>query len=347
MVFFRRPLMTVAYSRRWAFALSLAVLLLWTAAGMAQTPVPGTPIVNRASVQYKDANGNALPSASHTISSPLAGGPRLRLAKTADSDPVAAGAALTYSLRYDNTGNASATGVTVVDTLPAGVTFQSASAGGVYAPAAHTITWNIGALVAGTGGSVTATVLVGAGLAIGTPIVNTASLASAATAAETASLTTLVGAGSNLILTKTADKATVLPNGAIAYTIAYRNQGNRDALQVLITDQIPANTAYIPRSALPAAVLAGNVLTWNLNTVPASAQGTVGFQVRAAPFAQTEESITIANVATVLSTTQAGTSNTVTTTVPRRSLVLLKMDTPDPARAGMTLTYTILSLIHI
>ena len=327
---------------RWVFAIVLAAALLGrVAVGFALSPPLNTPIVNTATVQYKDAGGNALLPQSASVSIRIGSAPRLQLIKSADSDPVAAGASFTYTLRYENTGNASATGVTVVDTLPAGVTFQSASAGGVYSAPTHTVTWNIGTVASGTGGTLTTKVTAGAGLAVGTSLINAACIASAETGTQWTSLTTKVGAGSNLLLTKTADKTTVLPNGVITYALTYGNLGNQNALQVRVMDHIPLNTAYIAGSAVPAASIASNVLTWDLNTIPAGAQGTVTFQVRVATFAQAEESVTISNVATVLSTTEAKTSNPVLTTVPRRSLVALKMGTPDPVRAGMNITYTI------
>jgi uncharacterized repeat protein (TIGR01451 family) len=336
----RRSARTGTAVRRWTIAL-LAALFLRPVAGMASSPAPATPIVNTAFVQYTDANGNALSVARHTISAELGAGPRLHLEKTADSNPVAAGAVLTYTLRYENTGNAAATGVTVVDALPAGVTFQGASAGGVHAAGDHTVTWDLGTVAPGAGGSVTATVLVASGLSAGTPIANTASIAAVEAAAESTTVITLVGAGSNLLLTKAADKLTVLPDEVIAYTIRYRNLGNQDALQVRIMDQVPVNASFVAGSATPSAVLVGDVLTWSLDTVPAGAEGAVGFEVRVAPIAQSEERLPIANVATILSTTQAVASNTVLSTVLRGAVVRLTMDASEPVHAGGTAVYAI------
>jgi uncharacterized repeat protein (TIGR01451 family) len=336
----RRSEGTGTVVRRWSIAL-IAALFLRPVAGMASSPAPATPIVNTAFVQYTDANGNALSVARHTISAELGAGPRLHLEKTADSNPVTAGAVLTYTLRYENTGNAAATGVTMVDALPAGVTFQSASAGGVHASADHTVTWDIGTLAVGAGGTTTVAVQVGAERAEGTPIVNTASIDAAEAAPESTTVTTMVGAGSNLILTKIADQTAVLPGGTIAYTLLYHNVGNRDALQVRIVDQVPANTAYIGGSATPAAVLDGDVLTWALDMVPAGAAGAVGFEVRVATYAQSDEGTAIANLATVLSTTQAVASNTVFSMVLRGAVVRLTMDAPEPVHAGSAAVYAI------
>ena len=53
----------------------------------------------------------------------------LSITKTASDEPVHAGENLTYTLVITNAGPRDATGVTVTDTLPAGVTFVSATAG--------------------------------------------------------------------------------------------------------------------------------------------------------------------------------------------------------------------------
>ncbi|MHB8092504.1 MAG: DUF7507 domain-containing protein [Syntrophales bacterium] len=341
MALFRRPLLMAAYPRRWFFAFALAVLFFWTAGAAALTPVPGTPIVNRAIVQFGDANGNSLSAVSNTTSTPISAAPRLHLEKTADSDPVAAGASLTYTLRYENNGNASATGVKVMDTLPIGLIFQSASAGGVYSASDRTVTWNIGASPSGNSGVLTVTVQVQAGLAVGTTITNTANISSVDGSTETVSLITKVGSGSNITFAKSVTPETVAPSGVITYSLTCRNSGNQDALQVLITDRIPGTTAYVTGSATPPGSLMKDSLVWALGTVPAGGQKTVDFQVRVSTLARMGDRI--ANLATISSTTQTKNSNTVVSFVSSQPLLVLKMDkdTPDPVRAGANVTYTI------
>ena len=65
-------------------------------------------------------------------------------------DPVNVVNPLSYTLTVDNNGPDDATGVTVTDTLPAGVTFQSASATqGSCSEAAGIVTCTLGDMVAG------------------------------------------------------------------------------------------------------------------------------------------------------------------------------------------------------
>src|SRR5207247_2196679 len=76
----------------------------------------------------------------------------------------------TYTISYSNTGNANATGVVITDTIPANTSFVSATGGGTLA--AGVVTWNIGALAAGTSTSVQLVVAVTSPLANGTVITN-------------------------------------------------------------------------------------------------------------------------------------------------------------------------------
>ena len=329
-----------AHPWRWVFAIALVMaLFLGASAGHALSPAPGTPIVSTTTVGYSDVSGNSLPSLTSSVTVFIAGAPLLRLEKTADSDPVAAGTTFNYTLRYENTGNASATGVTVVDTLPSGVSFQSATAGGIYSSVGHKVTWNLGTLASGNGGFLTVTVKADAGLAVGTALTNNASITSAEGASGAATLTTTVGSGENLVLTKTGAPETVTPNGVIQYTLSYRNIGNSSSRGVRITDTIPSNTAYVAGSATASGTLSGSVLSWDLGNIAAGGQGDVLFKVRVSPLATSGQKIS--NTAVIMSTGQTQTSNTVSTMVAAQSLLLLKMDTPDPVRAGNNISYTI------
>ncbi len=69
------------------------------------------------------------------------GMPILEVTKDDGQTIVAPGAVLTYAIVVTNTGTQTATGVTVVDTLPADVIFVSADRGGIYASATHSVSW--------------------------------------------------------------------------------------------------------------------------------------------------------------------------------------------------------------
>ncbi|SFI23351.1 conserved repeat domain-containing protein [Nocardioides psychrotolerans] len=75
------------------------------------------------------ANAGAHDAFVTKLTQPSSAAADLSLTKTDSPDPVNAGQILTYTITVQNAGAATATGVTISDPLPSGVTFASASAG--------------------------------------------------------------------------------------------------------------------------------------------------------------------------------------------------------------------------
>jgi len=76
----------------------------------------------------------------------------LHLSKSDTPDPVLPGETITYTIAYDNLGNDfDVHNVIITDYLSAQTIFVSASDGGVYNSANHTVVWNIGTLPALSG----------------------------------------------------------------------------------------------------------------------------------------------------------------------------------------------------
>ena len=103
---------------------------------------------------------------------------------------AAPGATVTYELAYSNAGPFAAANARIVDSLPAGVTFVSASDGGRYDADARKVTWTVGRVNAGASGARTVTVRVSAG--IGSALVNNATFVAPETVSPPATWTTLV-----------------------------------------------------------------------------------------------------------------------------------------------------------
>jgi uncharacterized repeat protein (TIGR01451 family) len=164
----------------------------YTATGTISAAATGS-LTNTATVTPSDANpGNN----SDTDVDTLTPEADLAITKSDSADPVSPGDPLTYTLDFTNNGPSNATAVTVVDTLPGGVTFVSSVPGAPTCTlAGATLTCGIGGLTAGASGTVTVNVTVNAGAS--GMLVNTATVSGAETDPDTnnntASAATAIG----------------------------------------------------------------------------------------------------------------------------------------------------------
>jgi uncharacterized repeat protein (TIGR01451 family) len=119
---------------------------------------------------------------------------------------------------------------------------------------------------------------------------STRGVATITAAAGTASGSTTVNMVRPLLtLTKAADVTSRTPGQLITYTLSYQNTGNSEARNLLISDQIPAGTEYVPSSVRLNGVLQSDAVVFqsvsnrvriSLAALAQNASGTVTFQVR-------------------------------------------------------------------
>jgi uncharacterized repeat protein (TIGR01451 family) len=103
-----------------------------------------------------------------------------------------AGTNLNYTLSHDNLGPSAASSAKLVDTLPAGVSFVSASEGGTFNATARTVTWGHGSVAAGASGSRGLVVKINGATAAGTVLLNQAEFTAPLTISTPGALPTLV-----------------------------------------------------------------------------------------------------------------------------------------------------------
>jgi uncharacterized repeat protein (TIGR01451 family) len=137
---------------------------LWKHNGTDWTEVPGTNGVNTAE-NYVYAKITEF-----SVFAPLGNvtGVKLEINKTGVPDPVLAGGTLNYSIRVNNTGNATATNVTVTETYDGNVTFVTA----VPAPSLGNDTWEFATLNASETRWINISVIVNASVLNGTVLHN-------------------------------------------------------------------------------------------------------------------------------------------------------------------------------
>ena len=269
----------------------------------------------------------------------------LSVTKVATPNPVALGQNLTYTMVVSNAGPSDATGVTLTDPLPAGVTFVSAtSTAGTCVLAIGTVTCAIGNLAASASATVTLVVTP----TVAGPISNTATVdgnepdPAAANDAATAAAT--VTGSADLSLTKTASPDPVIAGKDLTYMLVVTNAGPAAAAGVILTDPLPAGMTFV--SADAGGTEASGTVTWAIGAVPSGGSVTLTLVVRPDP----STTGIVMNAATVAATTadQDATDNdasaAVTVDAPTAvtaDLSVTKTVDDDAPTAGDLVTYTI------
>lgn len=317
----------------------------------------GGTVTNPISGGTTNANANA----NYCVTPPA----NLIIDKQVDKLTAAPGDTLTYTILFSNTGQTNATGAQIADTLPAGVTFASATLNGPSASAAsvsgQVYTFNVrssdtatsGQVTGGQSGTLVITATVNSPLASGiTSLSNLASLVSSETSAITDTAATTVLRPS-VTVAKSADRTLVGPGEIVTYTLTALNGGTGTATNVTLTDALPVQAyfAYVAGStrvngATVADSVSGGTLTYNLGSLAPGASATLAFQMQGGasgtfPATQT----TLSNTATVSDAQTSGTrsSNAVSITInPLPNLRLTEAISPSGTRSpGDTLTVTL------
>ena len=214
--------------------------MLVAASVHAQSPPVGTIITNRAIATYSDLGGNPSPPAEAQVSTRVSGGPNLKITNTAFPTLVEIGDNLSYTIRYLNDGNNTASNVSVVSQLSDEVSFISASNGGSYDVTTHKVTWVFSELLADNFGVVTVDSLVeefspGAN-STDQPITNIATIDADNGIESNATALAFRGQGADFSILKIVDRQTTYPGGVLNYTINITNTGNDNGINTFIDD---------------------------------------------------------------------------------------------------------------
>ncbi len=197
---------------------------------------------------------------------------------------------ITYTLSYENTGTDAATGVVLTDVLPNHVTYVPGSIwplGQGDDSAAPVLSWNIGSVPAGSGGSAGFVVTVNEDPPHGFRIANTFAIDSQETPAVSSSEVEhfVDNPAPNFSLSKTAAPAhgsSVQPGDRITYTLGYVNESGMKVTGFTLTDTLPAYVTYVPGSIWPAGQGDDSdptQLRWTVGEVLTDATGTARFVV--------------------------------------------------------------------
>jgi uncharacterized repeat protein (TIGR01451 family) len=297
-------------SRVYAFALSVFMLLAFTAGGAhAAAPIAGTDISNQATASYFDSVQNKTVSVqSNSVHTTVQQVASLTLAIDAQTQSVSIGGTVYFKHTVTNTGNGSdvfnlaavkASGSATIS-VPATIFSDTGSGAGAALAPAQTITLAPGATFSFYYSAVASNGAVATDTATAT-VTATSTFPGAVKATNTDTIT--INPFANLAINKYIDTVTTVGNTTtIQYRIHYVNNGNNTASTFAITDPTPAGTVYSPASAWWSVTgngtkfvdasqiysagansityqFAANTITATINQILAGAQGDVTYQV--------------------------------------------------------------------
>lgn len=274
----------------------------------------------------------------------------LAIIKTASPDPVTVGQNLTYTIMVTNNGPYTATNISVIDTLPQGVTNPIVSgAGWDCMIGSGTVTCTMSSLGVVTAPDIIITVTAPSE---GGDITNTANVSATeddpSPLNNTSSTVTSVTPLANLSITKNDSPDPAIAGGNLTYKIAVMNSGPSTATNVTVTDALPAGVSNINAvgSGWNCPPPVGNIQTCTMPALPpgtapdititVTAPLTTGTIINTVNISGTETDIELTN----------NNSSTTTKIIPlpngNADLSITKTDSIDPVLvAGDTLTYTI------
>ncbi len=210
------------------------------------------------------------------------------------TNPLQLGNTFIYRLTVTNNGPSAATGVSVADTLPAGITLASTPAGCVASGAPVSVTCSLGTVASGaTPTTVDLTVLVGAAAANTAPL-NTATVSSATPDQDptnnSSSATIGVGNVANLSLAKTASPDTAKVGDLVTFTYTVTNSSpvgestsgpsGLGTTGAVVSDTLPPGIQFVSSTSC---TFAGGTVTCALGPVAENQVGTASFVGRIEP----------------------------------------------------------------
>ena len=204
-------------------------------------------------------------------------------------DPVVPGAELTYVLTYGHNALSAVALDTVLELpVPPGVTFVSASDGGVFA--GDTVQWLLGTLNPGAGGERRVTFSVDPALTLGTAIKAEATLVDSRGAVTRDDAVTRVEAFVPLTVTIDANPNPAEPGERLNMSLTVTNTSGFDRSGVVLQMRYPVGLQNLAQALITdggvctggsnsSRCVANELLTWDLGTVPAG----TGITVNLAP----------------------------------------------------------------
>jgi uncharacterized repeat protein (TIGR01451 family) len=314
----------------------------------------GTTITDTVTVGATNDSLATNNSATATAGVTSAGQSDLAISEVATASTVYAGNSIGFVQTVSNNGPAAATTVTVTETVPSGMTYQSMTVPPGWsctAPSGGTFTCNTASLAVGAVATLQFDVLVPSSTANNTVVTNTTTVATSngdpLASNNTASANTTALAAVDMAVTNTGTPNPVTAGGTITLTQVVTNNGPSDSGAATLVETIPANTTFgtISGAGWSCGTPSGGTVTCTIaNMIPgASTTFTMTLTVNGGTAAGT----LIANTASVSSASSekipannAATFTDVVASGTQADVSVTASATPSPVIAGQNITYS-------
>ncbi len=274
----------------------------------------------------------------------------LKISKLDSIDPVAPGTNMAYTIIITNTGPATASGVKITDTLPAGVSYL------LHIPSNEWTCTLLGSeLRCSRAAAVPANTVLQLGVGVtvdlsATGVLNNVVRVGAATydpvaANNSAAQTTTVIPRSDLSLTKVESSDPVIAGSNLTYTLTVSNAGPSNAASLVVTDTLPTNVVY--QSSSGSTGWTCTLLTGNrLRCARSSLTYNTSARLIVLTKVNSNAAGSLSNTAVVRSASidDVPTNNTATITtaiIARADMSVTVTDSPDPVAELQPLTYRV------
>jgi large repetitive protein len=266
----------------------------------------------------------------------------LEMFKSVSNPTPNVGQNVVFNITVVNNGPSAATGVTINDLLPAGLTYVSHTVSqGIYNPG----TGNWGILSLANAGSATMAITATVTVAALPSVVNTATITAAnqydPNPDNNSASATVTPRQADLAVTKTVSNATPNVGQNIIFTITVENLGPDNATGITVNDLLPAGLTYVSHTVSQGLYIPG---TGNWFTLAIANGGTAALTITATVTVAALPSVV--NTAVITAADQydpvlVNNSSSVTVTPQRADLAVLKTVNNPAANVGEDVTFTI------
>ena len=260
----------------------------------------------------------------------------LKITKTVSNANPNVGDNITYLVTLTDLGPNFATGVTVQDSLPAGLTFVSATPSqGIYNPISGQ--WTVGVVDPSTPRTLAIVATVVSSLAQTNTATASGTQFDPVTTNNTASATE-TPQQADLVVTKTVSDATPNVGETITFTVTVQNNGPNSAVNVRVNDLLPTGLVYIANTASQ-----GNYFsttgTWTVGILNNRDQATL--TLTAQVVSPTRQTNTATATADQFDPNSGNNSQSVTETPQQADLAITKTVNDNNPNVGDNVTFTI------